>query len=1740
MILASIILSFLLASFIYFWIRIVPLIKVSIRGLHFKHVESFKLWIRLPNIIVDFVADDFCPFSGVSLAGLVLGCKTAIFIQNFRVGFSTSRMKIVIQIDKVSIFAGFHPNNLKPDSFGRNSGVLSVARKLLRLLQVLFTFDIKSAEVRFLALPEHISRINSVYIGCLSLKEISAFKEIDFLSLEPKPSLSVASITSEITEHDVKTLEVLRVCCQNFVQSEGISLKLALTSKSMRVDMNATKLEVNFDLISLLFFSSFGRLNPDRRRGSGRIMVSFRLLVSLNVAFFSLTAHLPNTQEGLHPIDKAKISITHFSLNFILENMDLKYLLTSSSATFGAYFFDCPDIACFTILDRILGRIPDGETEHVLISTEKLSISNSKTLKDQIDYQLFSDDLVAFSIQSLLKGSYNWDYLKSISAQNRSGFDSSSIFSEVVNPLQHLIYSDCDLSSNIIVAKEIKFSIPFEFPLSSLIEHLTLLFKTPLMQIKPGIHPQSFFLFDSRWDLALDCPQVTWSFGDDPFEAKLCHIFEVKQQIYARFERLDRMFLTNLDKKTGLNNFEDIRGDEALQAKYSKFEDAKFKLYQSALSSDSKNNNILEASIEQFHLRFSWDPLHLGNHTIADLLNAMESSSQGYDSEAVRKFSLFIGAFTELSANCLSVYLRDYKDKFIGLDQFAICSPLFLIEEEAYDEACVDVPLIDVGPEQASNLYLSKVIVTESILPVKLFHSIAACLTGSYGFKAAFCPYWDGVFVALDRAFDMLAKQSRETSPRLAIWDKTRLFVHGSYSCITTSSKCTFTFFPGKSVAEQEALIFEMEHGFMLEMKPEKFVLDFDSVDVYLESKSLSILLELLNSSGKNFSPVTLSTDCKRLRVIRFTKTNLQLEIPCTNIDGKAPVSHQSLKTNAHIAEDQIGKFDAFRQFRLKSAHLKLRVSTLATEADQITILNLYDELMNWVRQNLLGFSVYNVRKGILFDSPFIIVIKGAKDSFMSIVDSIHFRFNFDGHFSAILLNFFDATNYGGLHLTSSDTTLIFDYLKSDQAGNGIEKKWTLYYCLLDFKKVSLDILTNNLIATEWVNSFKEDSNTVRLLPESVMSMRCISAPRLLFGLNDEICFLNDPAALEVRKVTLNMYLLEIEHKLAEKGNQPGDMLVLHELKQLIEPKGNELAERHLYFAKDSSIYWHQGLRNVLYNWIDQQFLRHLIRTSKRRKIFEYISGIQFDRSLDSPTSRSVSPPVSKAEMQASSEEIKDFYDKLLQRSSIMYATAENPDEEDGTSSNIIDIRSSNELCRESDGTISLKAVTEIYLHNVKVIMMDISGNSLILDSPYVNVQTGKLQDISILTEDGFIGSRTLVNFENLVLSTAGNDTSKTVEKITEQSSAVFVFNEKFPLYGGSLQLESIGMAKGNSFTVFAPKLELFMSSDQYSLVYEMITKLLVYRDPGQQERAEQLEALALASDLLDKNSVLHTVESLQRRTYSLESHLIEYCHGTNVNQDKFQERLEQLVILQSELALIVGGMNRVKSAKERWEKRQIRLQLDVVVDLIELTMLRSDQSPMIALTLQSIKDTWISDEDFSMNNLLEIGVVLARNKTPGSFYKTLIEPLPQGFYNTGGIGLGYSDQTIRFYWKTLMPVGGIPVVEHAELNIAPLTIQLSHDIAKEASRFFLPKEKKPTAATASKGLTADFEAESLERKESLNRKLSVQTKSRSLSRMESMDEILGMKQRAANHCSFVSVHVPATQCFISYKVKYR
>jgi hypothetical protein len=397
-------------------------------------------------------------------------------------------------------------------------------------------------------------------------------------------------------------------------------------------------------------------------------------------------------------------------------------------------------------------------------------------------------------------------------------------------------------------------------------------------------------------------------------------------------------------------------------------------------------------------------------------------------------------------------------------------------------------------------------------------------------------------------------------------------------------------------------------------------------------------------------------------------------------------------------------------------------------------------------------------------------------------------------------------------------------------------------------------------------------------------------------------------------------------------------------------------------------------------------------------------------------------------------------------------------------------------------------------------------------------------------------------------------------KRLSEKLSATFVYdvaNQRFKYRNASSPVRRI-FGEGDTLRVDANTISLLTTSSQYSALFDVIVNLLVYRDPTQKIRHEQLERIMLATDILQSPEVVGaTIERMQSvvktRLAGLGAKLSRALHRGVLKGAELDEAYRRLKAPWDAVALVVDALRTVRASREKLKEKQTRLLLDVLIGRIAWSLYVLDTSSLLCeMTLTGIHDRWLSAPDGTQSNLVEIGGIRATNRIPEAFYKTMIAPVPADVRNllyateSGFRGIGTQGNAIRFFFKARPPVSGIRIIDHAELNLTPLHFQLTYDIAEEVIKFFFP----PTKSEDQASLVEEEKEKGEEEGEGEGEgekgvgllggiKSSIKTTASSFFSRADVDDadVELMKTRSAENCSFLYVIVPASQHIISFKV---
>ncbi|KAI8321613.1 hypothetical protein GQ54DRAFT_304637 [Martensiomyces pterosporus] len=132
--------------------------------------------------------------------------------------------------------------------------------------------------------------------------------------------------------------------------------------------------------------------------------------------------------------------------------------------------------------------------------------------------------------------------------------------------------------------------------------------------------------------------------------------------------------------------------------------------------------------------------------------------------------------------------------------------------------------------------------------------------------------------------------------------------------------------------------------------------------------------------------------------------------------------------------------------------------------------------------------------------------------------------------------------------------------------------------------------------------------------------------------------------------------------------------------------------------------------------------------------------------------------------------------------------------------------------------------------------------------------------------------------------------------------------------------------------------------------------------------------------------------------------------------------------------------------------------------------MLENDGQPLCDVTLRWASLKAVTTSDQATQLLSEVHLLYIVNRLPNPMFTDLVGPYVRPKHPRPDFCI---DKMIRVRWSELAPVGGISIVERFEVNLFPLRLQLSHDIAQKLINYLYPYQESSQGFNAGASLAA-------------------------------------------------------------------
>ncbi len=254
------------------------------------------------------------------------------------------------------------------------------------------------------------------------------------------------------------------------------------------------------------------------------------------------------------------------------------------------------------------------------------------------------------------------------------------------------------------------------------------------------------------------------------------------------------------------------------------------------------------------------------------------------------------------------------------------------------------------------------------------------------------------------------------------------------------------------------------------------------------------------------------------------------------------------------------------------------------------------------------------------------------------------------------------------------------------------------------------------------------------------------------------------------------------------------------------------------------------------------------------------------------------------------------------------------------------------------------------------------------------------------------------------------------------------------------------------------PQVRAICDSSQYYAMYIIVLDLLLYNEPLEKTRSERLEKIMLASDFSDLRGAPEMVVRLQERIRQLEEIKTQFqIHSNFLDKRGWDDR----ILLQQDLAScedeLFFMMKAITTSQRKYDGSQNNglLRWNIAAEQIVWHLMRDRDQPLVEFQLQNAEYDRTDNSDGSHVNLMQVGKIVGLNLLPDAIYPEMIAAYVdavRGTFNEGG-----NQQMLRVYWYMLEAIAGIPVMDHFEVNLFPMKIQLEHEVGKKLFEYIFP-----------------------------------------------------------------------------------
>ncbi|OSS52136.1 hypothetical protein B5807_03109 [Epicoccum nigrum] len=258
------------------------------------------------------------------------------------------------------------------------------------------------------------------------------------------------------------------------------------------------------------------------------------------------------------------------------------------------------------------------------------------------------------------------------------------------------------------------------------------------------------------------------------------------------------------------------------------------------------------------------------------------------------------------------------------------------------------------------------------------------------------------------------------------------------------------------------------------------------------------------------------------------------------------------------------------------------------------------------------------------------------------------------------------------------------------------------------------------------------------------------------------------------------------------------------------------------------------------------------------------------------------------------------------------------------------------------------------------------------------------------------------------------------------------------------------------------PHVRALCDSRQYYAMYVIVLDLLLYSEPLEKTRNERLEKIMLASDFSDLTGAPDLIIGLQERIRQLEEiKTIFQVNEHYLDRQGWEDRVEvekDLTVYEDELFFVMKAITTAQRKQDdRAQAKQSTGLLRWYISASEIVwhLLREGQESLAEFQLKNALYDRTDNNDGSNFNSLEIEDARGLNLLPNALYPEMILP-----YLENNKPMPENAKCLKVQFVMLEAIAGIPVMEHFEVLLHPLKVQLEWEIGKKLFEYIFPAIK--------------------------------------------------------------------------------